>query len=71
MEHEIEAVIWHSDGERIEVIYTSGTMGRLMATRDIAHAFAREIDLPFEARTDESVRWRGSSHGPSSPENLG
>ena len=70
MEPDIDAILWHSQGHYIDVIYESGNADRLMATHDVAHAFAREVDLPFQSRTEDTVRWQRSQHDARGPDEL-
>jgi hypothetical protein len=57
VERQIDTILWHSQGQRIDIIYASGKPDRLMVAHDVACAFAQDVGLPLASSTKETVRW--------------
>ena len=61
---EVESILWHPHDQSIEVIYASRGPDRLIASHEIAAAFAEDVGLGHRLATDGSVRWQRA--GPQS-----
>jgi hypothetical protein len=68
VERQIETILWHSQGQRIDIIYESGKPDRLMVAHDVACAFAQDVGLPLVASTNETVRWHRGDRAREDPE---
>jgi hypothetical protein len=68
VERQIDTILWHSQGQHIDIIYASGKPDRLMVAHDVACAFAQDVGLSLAFSTNETARWHRGAQAREDPE---
>ncbi len=62
-EREIASIVWHEDGEVVDLVYDDGEPDRLVGTRAVVAELARSVGLVTVPAPPGTVRWARAPAG--------
>ena len=56
-EREIISIIWHQQGDQVDLVYLAGESDRLVGAQDVVAELARSVGLVSVPSASGTIRW--------------